>query len=48
MAIYRGEDKLTWRGGIHELGGKIGKLLKYIVFSDGNIFTAPPITLYRG
>jgi hypothetical protein len=27
-----GEEKLTWRGGTHELGRRIGKLLEQIVF----------------
>jgi hypothetical protein len=27
-----GEKKLTWRGGTHELGRRIGKLLEQIVF----------------
>jgi hypothetical protein len=34
-----GEEKLTWHGGTHELGRRIGKLLEQIVFWDENIFT---------
>jgi hypothetical protein len=30
--IWGGGKKLTWRGGTHELGRRIGKLLEQIVF----------------
>jgi hypothetical protein len=39
---------LTWHGGTHELGRRIGKLLEQIVFWDENIFTPSLVTLYRG
>jgi hypothetical protein len=39
---------MTWRGGTHELGREIGKLLEQLCFKDRNIFTPSPITSYRG
>jgi hypothetical protein len=42
------EERMTWHGGTHELGRRIGKLPEQIVFWDENIFTPLPIALYRG
>jgi hypothetical protein len=40
--LGEGKEKLTWRGGSHELGRRIGKLLKQIVFLGMKIFLLHP------
>jgi hypothetical protein len=43
-----GKEKLTWRSETHELGRRTGNCWSKLCFRDENIFTPPPITLYRG
>jgi hypothetical protein len=48
IKIGEGKEKMTWRGGTHELGRRIGKLLEQIFFLGVKIFFLHPRYLCLG